>query len=338
MLEMQNKEQQPLMVTIRCTVFNHEHYLRECLEGFVMQKTNFRFEAIVHDDASTDGSAAIIKEYAEKYPDIIKPIYETENQYSKHDGSLGRIMREHTHGKYVAFCEGDDYWTDPLKLQKQVDVLENNPECKICFGITETMTADGKPTGSFFPSSFEHIGNTITLEDFCREQFTHGQWFGHTSTFMSSKSLDDIRNQLLKTVFKDFPYGDITIVLTGFLYGKGYFIKDTMSRYRLNSGGFNTMMKKNTDKAIAVENKLILGMKAFDEYTGFKYHKHLQNRIQRSECIKEYLSGGNNALVYLKPKYWKFAKMLGAKSLVLMILQTVMPGPYYFLKKKLKGH
>ena len=98
------------------------------------------------------------------------------------------------------------------------------------------------------------------------------------------------------------------------------------------------MMKKHTDKAITVENKLILGMKAFDEYTGFKYHKHLQNRIQRSECIKEYLSGGNNALVYLKPKYWKFAKMLGAKSLVLMILQTVMPGPYYFLKKKLKGH
>ena len=126
MLEMQNKEQQPLMVTIRCTVFNHERYLRECLEGFVMQKTNFRFEAIVHDDASTDGSAAIIKEYAEKYPDIIKPIYETENQYSKHDGSLGRIMRKHTHGKYVAFCEGDDYWTDPLKLQKQVDALENN--------------------------------------------------------------------------------------------------------------------------------------------------------------------------------------------------------------------
>ena len=132
MLEMQNKEQQPLMVTIRCTVFNHEHYLRECLEGFVMQKTNFRFEAIVHDDASTDGSAAIIKEYAEKYPDIIKPIYETENQYSKHDGSLGRIMREHMYGKYIAWCEGDDYWTDPLKLQKQVDIMEQHPEYSMC--------------------------------------------------------------------------------------------------------------------------------------------------------------------------------------------------------------
>lgn len=119
----------PLMVTIRCLTYNHEPYIRQCLEGFVMQKTNFRFEAIVHDDASTDGTAAIIREYAEKYPDIIKPIFETENQYSKRDGTLSRILDEYTHGKYVAKCEGDDYWIDPYKLQKQVDYLENHPEC-----------------------------------------------------------------------------------------------------------------------------------------------------------------------------------------------------------------
>ena len=122
-----------VIVTIRCLVYNHEPYIRQCLEGFVMQKTNFTFEAIVHDDASTDGSAAIIKEYAEKYPDIIKPIYETENQYSKHDGSLRRIMDSHTRGKYIAYCEGDDYWTDPLKLQKQVDFLEGHPEYGLCY-------------------------------------------------------------------------------------------------------------------------------------------------------------------------------------------------------------
>ena len=122
------EDTRPVIVSIRCTVYNHELYLRDCLEGFVMQKTSFRFEAIVHDDASTDRSAAIIKEYAEKYPDIIKPIYETENQYSKHDGSLGRIMTEACRGKYIAFCEGDDYWIDPLKLQKQVDFLEYNTD------------------------------------------------------------------------------------------------------------------------------------------------------------------------------------------------------------------
>ncbi|MEI3125979.1 MAG: glycosyltransferase family A protein [Odoribacter splanchnicus] len=84
------RENEPLMVTILCLVYNHESYIRQCLEGFVMQKTNFRFEAIVHDDASTDGTAAIIREYAEKYPNMIKPIFETENQYSKGDGSLVR--------------------------------------------------------------------------------------------------------------------------------------------------------------------------------------------------------------------------------------------------------
>lgn len=138
---------QEFLVSIKCMVYNHEPYLRQCLEGFVMQKTNFRFEAIVHDDASTDGSAAIIREYAEKYPDIIKPIYETENQYSKRDGSLSRIMNAHMHGKYIAFCEGDDYWTDPLKLQKQVDILEADPNVSMVY--TAFRTVD--PNGDFMP-------------------------------------------------------------------------------------------------------------------------------------------------------------------------------------------
>ncbi len=119
-----------ILVSIQCLVYNHEPYLRQCLDGFVMQKTNFRFEAIVHDDASTDGSAAIIREYSEKYPDIIKPIYEAENQYSKHGGfsALFDILNSACKGKYIAMCEGDDYWIDPMKLQKQVDFLESHPD------------------------------------------------------------------------------------------------------------------------------------------------------------------------------------------------------------------
>lgn len=121
------------LVAIKCLVYNHEPYLRGGFEGFVMQKTNFRFIVVAHDDASTDGSAAIIREYAEKYPEIFRPIYETENQYSKHDGSLTRIMNEACKGaKYIASCEGDDYWTDPLKLQKQLDFLESHPDFVAC--------------------------------------------------------------------------------------------------------------------------------------------------------------------------------------------------------------
>ncbi|WP_289105393.1 glycosyltransferase [uncultured Bacteroides sp.] len=159
------KKESPL-VSIRCTVYNHEPYLRQCLDGFVMQKTNFAFEAIVHDDASTDNSAEIIREYAEKYPDIIKPIYETENQYSKQDGSLDRIMNEHTHGKYVAFCEGDDYWTDPLKLQKQVEILEKNSNIGLCYTkIIKYIQEKGK-NGSVWGGNYTNfnellISNTI---------------------------------------------------------------------------------------------------------------------------------------------------------------------------------
>ena len=130
-----SKQKQPL-VAIRCITYNHGSYIRDALDGFVMQQTDFSFVAIVHDDASTDNTAAIIREYASRYPDIILPIYETENQYSKHDGSLRRIMNNAcaaTGAKYIALCEGDDYWTDPLKLQKQVDFLESHPDYSLCF-------------------------------------------------------------------------------------------------------------------------------------------------------------------------------------------------------------
>ncbi len=122
-----NNNSQPT-VSIHCLAYNHEKTIRKTLDGFLMQETNFPIEAIVHDDASTDNTAAIIKEYADQYPHIIKPIFEKENQYSKHDGSLQKIMHNACRGKYIAYCEGDDYWIDPFKLQKQVDYLEAHPE------------------------------------------------------------------------------------------------------------------------------------------------------------------------------------------------------------------
>ena len=118
--------------TICCITYNHEEYIRDAIESFLMQKTHFPFEIIIHDDASTDKTAEIIKEYEIKYPDIIKPIYQTENQYSKgKKASLFTFMA--ARGKYIAFCEGDDYWIDPLKLQKQTELMEKYPDCYISF-------------------------------------------------------------------------------------------------------------------------------------------------------------------------------------------------------------
>ena len=132
-----------IMVSICVLSYNHEKYLRDCLDGIVTQKTSFPIEAWVHDDASTDSSADIIKEYQQKYPDIIKPILQKENQYSKlHGGILDTIVFPQCIGKYIALCEGDDYWTDPLKLQKQVDFLEEHSEYSLCFHSCKTLMID----------------------------------------------------------------------------------------------------------------------------------------------------------------------------------------------------
>ena len=122
------------LVSISCITFNHAPYLRECFDGFLMQQTDFKFEVVVHDDASTDGTREVIEEYTAKYPDIFVPMYQTENQYSKGvRGMMARFNFPRCRGKYIALCEGDDYWIDPLKLQKQVDFLEANESFSICW-------------------------------------------------------------------------------------------------------------------------------------------------------------------------------------------------------------
>lgn len=116
------------IVSVKCLAFNQEEFIAQTLEGFLIQETNFPFEVVVHDDASTDKTAEIIREYEVKFPQIIKAVYETENQYSKYNNSIDRIVVPLLRGKFIAMCEGDDYWTDPHKLQRQVDFLEAHPE------------------------------------------------------------------------------------------------------------------------------------------------------------------------------------------------------------------
>lgn len=128
-----NADLQKPLVSVRCITYNHAKYIGQALDGFLMQKTTFPFEIIVHDDASTDGTEQIIRAYAEQFPRLIKPIYEEENLYSKQGGAITKIVNAQIKGKYIAACEGDDYWIDPYKLQKQVDFLERNPEYEMCY-------------------------------------------------------------------------------------------------------------------------------------------------------------------------------------------------------------
>ena len=116
------------LVSICCITYNHEQFIREAVDGFLMQKTDFPIEIIIHDDASIDGTTKIIKEYQGKHAELIKLIIQTENQYKTRGFGFLVDLFQQAQGKYIALCEGDDYWTDPLKLQKQVDFLEANPD------------------------------------------------------------------------------------------------------------------------------------------------------------------------------------------------------------------
>ena len=123
----------PLLHT-RTMTYMHEDYISECIEGILMQKTNFPVQVFIHDDASTDKTAEIVREYEQKYPRLIKVYYQKENSHTKIDRYERRAeFRSWLIGKYEAICEGDDYWIDPNKLQKQVDFLENNPEYGMCY-------------------------------------------------------------------------------------------------------------------------------------------------------------------------------------------------------------
>ena len=211
--------------------------MRQCLDGFVMQQTTFPFEAIVHDDASTDGSAAIIREYAERYPDIIKPIYETENQYSKHDGSIQRIMDAaiHPNAKYIATCEGDDYWTDPHKLQLQVDFLESHPDYVASSHDFSVFHEDTKKCGKnwerFDDLSFEKYKDyeyhTFTNDDY------YDIWFLQTLSLIIRRihyfSVDVIKQYPIFYDYIKFYY--IT------KKGKCAFFKRVMATHRIHSGG-----------------------------------------------------------------------------------------------------
>ena len=125
---MPNKD---IIVSVFCPTYNHSDYIEQCLNSIVNQKTNFQFEVFVQDDASTDNSQEIIKRIAEKHSCII-PLLHKENIYSK-GRNLNEYVFKNARGKYIAICEGDDYWTDLYKLQKQVDFLESNKDYSLCF-------------------------------------------------------------------------------------------------------------------------------------------------------------------------------------------------------------
>lgn len=229
----------PPIVSICCTAYNHENYIRSAIEGFLMQRTSFPNEIIIHDDASTDNTAKIIKEYAVKYPDLIIPILQTENQISKKLGSnLVRFVFPRATGKYFALCDGDDFWTDPLKLQKQVDELEKYHDCHICFHPASVYDDAEKKTIKIVGKN-DNFGRILSP----RDVILGGGGFMPTCSLVINRIVfDNLPDWFIKV-----PVSDYYLQILGSLNGGALFLEETMSVYRTNVKGSWTDRFNNAD-------------------------------------------------------------------------------------------
>jgi glycosyltransferase involved in cell wall biosynthesis len=190
------------LVSICCLTYNHAPFIRKCLEGFLMQQTNFPIEILIHDDCSTDSTTEIIREYEAKYPDLIFPLYEEENQYSRGGaGKMDLYNYRRARGKYIAYCEGDDYWTDPLKLQKQVDFMEANPEYSVCFhDFHEYDVRTGEYSKPVYRNPQTMVDGGVDVTPY---MFLHHSYGGQPLTMLFRVSMYDLNWFTLYPDYKD---------------------------------------------------------------------------------------------------------------------------------------
>ena len=261
-----------IKVSIVCLAYNHEKYIRQTLDGFLMQKVNFNYEILIHDDASTDNTADIIREYQSKFPNIVKPIFQTENQHSKRVKISHTFVYPKARGKYIALCEGDDFWIDEDKLQKQVDFLENNPKYSCCthaYNLLDMRVNETKPVFSF-PCS-----KTVTTEEAIEGD---GSLFA-TNSIVAHADLvtnpPDFR--------KNFCVGDYPLIIHMAFAGKIYYMNEVMSTYRYMVPGSWTHRNIGTDieKLRKHTERIISDINEADRYSEFKFHKSFEKVIEK---------------------------------------------------------
>ncbi len=217
------------MVSILCTAYNHSAYIAQTLESFLMQETNFPFEILVSDDASTDDTADIIRRYEEQNPDVVRPVYLKENLYSQGRNLYAEVLFPRVRGKYICICEGDDYWIDPTKLQRQVDFLEAHPDYSACVHNTVLHYCDGSQPDRLLL----HDGRDTDLG--MERVLSGASRTYHTSSLMGRAHILTDMQDFYHVAFRCGGFTDYPNNIWLLLNGKIRYLDRPMSVYRINS-------------------------------------------------------------------------------------------------------
>lgn len=315
------KYKEPL-VTIRCTTYNHEKFISTAIEGFLKQKTSFPFVIFIHDDCSTDNTPNIILKYQNKYPDIINVVYEDENQWSKKDGSLARIIRANIHTKYVAICEGDDFWIDEFKLEKQIEYLEEHPNCAISITNGKVFNLDSERYESIFMNKDEEVfGNNnqiITLANCASIMFPP------TASYVYRY---DYENGIDKV--PDCFNGDLRRRLYLMTMGYCYYFKDETVVYRKNvANSAMTIAKKQNRNDAFSRAKLTCEMIDYiDVVTCFRYSDELWK--VKLDHILTVVSNSRKISILRDPVYYKAFMQCTFTEKLKILIKIAMPDWLY---------
>lgn len=298
-----------MTVSVLCLAYNHEKYIRSTIEGVLQQKTDFNVELIINDDASTDNTVEIIREYAEKYPDIIKPIFQSENQWSKQIDIMDKFLCPKATGKYIALCEGDDYWIDPNKLQTQISFMEMHPDVSATVHSGKYIYESGKDRGDLF--------RAYSSERYVDIKDAISEWLFPTASIVYRNGLVPVGGVPFKG---DAPCGDLPLILFLLVKGKVYYFDYVMSAYRLNSVSSASVHLR--DGGIGIQElhmkKMMEFYRRFDEYTNYLYTEDVMNKITNLEFSFFLLT--NNRKMLMSDKLKEMYKTLPLKTKISNII------------------
>ena len=305
-----------IVVSVLCITWNQAEYIRCALDGIVMQQTDFTYEVIVHDDASTDGTAEIVREYAETYPAMIRPLYETDNQYSK-GRSLIQIVLPHIRGQYVALCEGDDYWCDAHKLQKQVNIMRSQRNALACVHNVWKWDCLSHRKTRFHTKEDDGV---LTVEN-----IIHWDDTGYATVSLMVK-----RDWLtIPPEFQITGVGDYPRAIYMALHGEIYYLKDCMGVYRCNANGsWTNRMADDIWRFRLYILDMNRMLQYVDRYSNGEFHLSIENKIRmNSYCLvyREMMNGSK------KEDYINAWKMLtGPERIKVYVMAHLRPYINYF--------